>query len=127
MRVKDKSEVFHSSGYAKAQSGANFGAASNESFSARKTIDENRKFVRKYNNARIMNNTYAFERAKRYIPRTGKATEESKATSAGGGDSITRGGATGQRGSAGRAVTTMAAKRAEIGGRRATPMKQVRL
>lgn len=71
MNVRDKSKVFHSSGYARSQSGASFGVASSESFAERRTVDENRKFVQKYNNSRITNRAYGVERARTYIPRTG--------------------------------------------------------
>ena len=73
MNVRDKSKVFHSSGYATAQNGKNFGAASSETFTKRQTVDENRKFVRKYNNARIINDARAFDRVRQYVPRTGGA------------------------------------------------------
>ena len=74
MKVKNKAKVFHSSGYARAQSGENFGATggSGESFKARQKIEEKRRFVRGYNNAKIMNEAYAFERVRQYVPRTGR-------------------------------------------------------
>ena len=71
MRIKDKSEVFHSSGYARAQSGQNFGAAGSDDFHSRQSVDNARKFVRSYNNARIINDAHAFDRVRSYIPRTG--------------------------------------------------------
>ena len=71
MNVRDKSKVFHTSGYATSQNGANFGAASTESFAERRSVDENRKFVQRYNNSRILNNAYGVERARKYVPRTG--------------------------------------------------------
>lgn len=70
MRIKDRSQTFHSSGYAQAQNRGNFGAASTESFAERQKINENRKFVRGYNNARVISDAYAFERVRNYIPRT---------------------------------------------------------
>ena len=87
MKVKNKAKVFHSSGYARAQSGENFGAAGGmgESFKVRQTIEEKRKFVRGYNNAKIMNEAYAFERARSYIPRTGRSGGGAKGAAAKGG------------------------------------------
>lgn len=83
MNVRDKSKVFHTSGYAAAQSGAGFGAASTESFSERRAVDENRKFVQRYNNSRILNSAYGVERARKYVPRTGAGSAGGATTSAG--------------------------------------------
>ena len=47
-------DVMHSSGYAGAQNAGNFGAASAESFAARQSMEERRKFVRGYHNSRII-------------------------------------------------------------------------
>ena len=82
MNVRDKSKVFHSSGYARSQSGTSFGAASTESFAERRTVDENRKFVQRYNNARITNGAYGVERACRQIPRTGTTGSTSRGAGA---------------------------------------------
>ncbi|MBQ6355207.1 hypothetical protein IJJ18_02195 [Candidatus Saccharibacteria bacterium] len=79
MNVRDKSKVFHTSGYAASQNGANFGAASTESFAERRSVDENRKFVRGYNNSRILSSAYGVERARKYVPRTGKIEGSSAA------------------------------------------------
>ena len=70
MSVRDKSKIFHSSGYARSQNRGSFGVTSGESFAERRTIDENRKFVRGYNNARVINDARAFDRVREYIPRT---------------------------------------------------------
>lgn len=54
MLIRDqKSDIFHTSAYAKAQSGSSFGAASSESFAARQKIDQNRQNIRKYNDSRV--------------------------------------------------------------------------
>ncbi len=52
--MKDKKEdVFHSSAHAKAQSGANFGAASTESYRVRVNISQNRTMVGDYSRSKI--------------------------------------------------------------------------
>lgn len=68
--VKDKKEdIFHSSGYAKAQSGAAMRAASSESYKVRVNINQNRQKVRGYGDSRIMKETRNQEmRAKPYEP-----------------------------------------------------------
>ena len=73
--VKDKKEdIFHSSGYAKAQSGASLGAASSESFQVRVNINQNRQRVRGYNDSRIMTETRNRDmRAKTFTPPEGDA------------------------------------------------------
>jgi hypothetical protein len=50
-----KDDVLHTSAHAQAQNAGNFGAASTETFGQRRSIDEQRKFVRGYYNSRIMN------------------------------------------------------------------------
>ena len=50
----DKKDVFHSSGYAKAQSGETIGAASTESFRVRVNVNQNRQIVRGYRDSKIM-------------------------------------------------------------------------
>lgn len=62
--VSERGQVFHSSGYAQVQNGGSFGAASGESFAERRAVDERRRFVQGYNNARIMRGTYAVRRAR---------------------------------------------------------------
>ena len=68
--MKDKKEdVFHSSGYAKVQSGAAIGAASTESYEVRVNIDKNRQRVRRYNDSRLMTEARSQgPRAKVYEP-----------------------------------------------------------
>ena len=71
MGKQNKREIFHTSGYAQAQSGENFGAAGTESFGARQSIEDRRKFVRGYNNARLVQGAYGgVEKARTYTPRT---------------------------------------------------------
>ena len=50
----NKEDLFHTSGYGKAQSGTNIGSASAESFAARLAIDKNRKIVKGYEHSNIM-------------------------------------------------------------------------
>ncbi len=53
--IKDKKEdVFHTSGYAKAQNGDNIGAASAESYAVRVNINQNRKRIRNYSDSRLV-------------------------------------------------------------------------
>lgn len=53
--IKDKKEdIFHTSGYAKAQNGANMGAASTESYQVRVNVNQNRKRIRSYNDSRLV-------------------------------------------------------------------------
>lgn len=70
MGNKQTKDVLHSSGYAQVQNGANFGSASIESFQARQSIEQNRKFVQGYRNAQIMRSAYGVERARTLIPGT---------------------------------------------------------
>ena len=64
-----KEEIFHSSGMAQARSGAGMGAASTESFSARRALDQNRQIVKGYSDSKIMRgNIYKGVRAKTYNP-----------------------------------------------------------
>lgn len=48
-----KEDIFHSSAYGAAQSGAGMGSASTESFSRRRKIEENRRLVKGYNHSSI--------------------------------------------------------------------------
>lgn len=68
--MKEKKEdIFHSSGYGKAQSAEVIGTASTQSFADRMKIDKNRQIVRGYNDSRIANGMYANgPRAKQYVP-----------------------------------------------------------
>ena len=53
--MKDsKEDVFHSSAYAKAQSGATLGAASSESYQVRVNINQNRQNIKGYKNSELM-------------------------------------------------------------------------
>lgn len=53
--IKDeKQDVFHSSGYAKVQSGNTIGAASTESYQVRVNVNQNRTRIRGYNDSRIV-------------------------------------------------------------------------
>lgn len=68
--MKDKKEdVFHSSAYAKAQSGATIGAASSESYQVRVNLNQNRTAVRGYKDSEIMTGIKDNgPRAKAYTP-----------------------------------------------------------
>lgn len=64
---EERKNVFHSSAYAKAQSGEVIGAASIESFDERQKIEQNRKIIRGYNDSRVATQRYAgAPRAKQY-------------------------------------------------------------
>jgi hypothetical protein len=47
------SDVMHSSGYAKVQNNGAFGASDNTSFAERQRIEQHRKHIRGYNNAKV--------------------------------------------------------------------------
>lgn len=65
MKNDKKEEIFHSSGYARAQAGENFGASgSGETFDARKDIETDRKYIQGYKNSRITNEYRSLERAR---------------------------------------------------------------
>lgn len=68
--IKDeKKDIFHSSAYAKAQSGNAFGAASTESFKVRVNVNQNRQVVRGYRDSRVMTEANKnAPRAKAYTP-----------------------------------------------------------
>ena len=68
--IKDKKEdFFHTSGYAKAQSGANMGAASTESYQVRVNVNQNRRVVSGYKDSEIMKGTRNKDiKAKAYTP-----------------------------------------------------------
>ena len=51
---KDKSDILHSSAYAKAQNAGNIGVASTQSFRERISIDQNRKIVHKYRDSKLI-------------------------------------------------------------------------
>jgi hypothetical protein len=72
MKDEGKSEFFHTSSYAKEESGDNIGVAgaSAQSFELRQQIEKQRKLVKGYNNSRIIGNIYAQKRASTMTPRT---------------------------------------------------------
>ncbi len=49
----DRTDFMHSSGYAKAQNRESFGAAGAASFEIRKSLDEQRKYVKNYKSSKI--------------------------------------------------------------------------
>ena len=59
MKDEDKSEVFHSSAYGQAQNGASMGSASTESFEARRSQDQNRQFIKGYNDSKVMGSAFS--------------------------------------------------------------------
>ena len=67
---KRAEDVMHSSGFAQVQNGGNIGVSSGESFDERRAIDEHRRFVKGYENARLVRGAYTAERARTYVPRT---------------------------------------------------------
>lgn len=73
-----KADILHSSGYAKEQSGDNVGAAGVASFAARSAVNEQRKYVREYRNARLLQGIRGLERAKTYVPRVEKASNAAR-------------------------------------------------
>ena len=76
-----KEDVFHSSGYAQAQSGDGLGAAGGEgaSFAARQAIEEQRKYIQGYRNAKIVNSFYGLQRAKAWKPKSAGSGEMASA------------------------------------------------
>ena len=65
MMSRDKQqEYFHSSGYAQAQNGSGMGVVSAQSFQERKAIEDRRKFVQGYRNARLVGEGFLRERIK---------------------------------------------------------------
>lgn len=60
----EKDDVFHSSAFAKAQNTGNIGAASSETFTARRSLDQNRQFIKGYGDSRLANNPNPGLRAK---------------------------------------------------------------
>ncbi len=59
MKDENKSEVFHSSAYGQAQNGESLGAASTESFEARRSQDHNRQYIRSYNDSGVMGSAFS--------------------------------------------------------------------
>lgn len=80
----DKQDVFHSSEYARAQSGDTMGASSTESFQVRVNINQNRTRIRGYNDSRIVTGAKMnAPKAKTYAPpnnETGASTRAQIAT-----------------------------------------------
>ena len=72
MKGTKKADFLHSSGYAKEQSGDNIGSASTATFATRNAIEEQRKFVQEYRNAKILQGIRGYEKAKSYVPRVEK-------------------------------------------------------
>ena len=65
---KQASDVVHSSGYAKVN-GSQFGAASTESFAARRAIDTNRTVIKSYADSEIARGAHNADlKAKQYTP-----------------------------------------------------------
>ena len=67
IKHKDRADFKHSSGYAKAQTGNNFGAANIASFEARKAIDNQRQFVHSYKSSVIGRTRNSGGHAKAYV------------------------------------------------------------
>ena len=73
----DRAEFKHSSGYAKAQSGENFGAASVASFEARKALNDQRKYIHGYKSSAIGARRYSGLKPEVYRPEKKTETEPS--------------------------------------------------
>ena len=67
--IRDKNqEIFHSSEYARAQSGDAMGATSTRSFDARMKMEQNRQVVRRYSDSMVAEQRFSGkERAKTYV------------------------------------------------------------
>lgn len=63
----DKDEVFHSSAFARSQNSGQIGTASSETFAARRTLDQNRQFVKRYGDSQLGSATGQMH-AKTYTP-----------------------------------------------------------
>ena len=69
MMKDEKKDVFHSSAYAKAQSGETIGSASVEDFRVRVNVNQNRQIVRGYRDSKIMTDANKnAPKAKAYTP-----------------------------------------------------------
>ena len=68
---EEKSDYFHTSGYANTQSGDHVGAEGGEmSIAARNALEEKRKHVEKYTNSEIVQSIYSTRKAQqRYTPK----------------------------------------------------------
>lgn len=84
--MKDKKEdIFHSSAYAKAQSGGNIGAASSESYNVRVNIGQNRTKIKGYGDSELMMGSRENgPRAKTYTPLEKEATGGARGNIGGG-------------------------------------------
>ena len=60
------SDMRHTSGYAEAQSGKNFGAAGGQSFTERQQIELERKLIQGYKNARVARGVNRIPKARTY-------------------------------------------------------------
>ncbi|MBQ6127894.1 hypothetical protein IJI69_04400 [Candidatus Saccharibacteria bacterium] len=74
IKHEDKAEFLHTSGYAKAQSGENIGAASTASFEARKALDDQRKYIKSYKASKI--GTARYQGLKPAVYKPEKTNEE---------------------------------------------------
>ena len=79
MKDDKKSEIFHSSGYAEAQSGEKIGTASSGlSMAKRKALEEKRQFVQKYNNSGMLSESFSNRKmTKRFNPEVNKTGSNS--------------------------------------------------
>ena len=59
MKDENKSEVFHSSAYGQAQNGSSMGAASTESFTARREQDGSRRFIKGYGDSKVASSAFS--------------------------------------------------------------------
>ncbi len=69
IRHQDRSDFFHSSGYAVAQNGKGIGAAgagNTDSFATRQAMEQNRQHIRNYRDSQIGNARWSGCEAKRY-------------------------------------------------------------
>lgn len=69
MKNDKKEDIFHTSTYGRAQSGQGFGATSNQTYNARMAVEQNRRMVKGYDDAGIVNQARGnAPRAKTYTP-----------------------------------------------------------
>ena len=95
MKEQDKSEVFHSSGYARVQSGDSMGAvgASQVDLAKREAFEQQRKLVQGYGNSKIMQGVTGVRQAKKFVPRAeGSSQIIDDGVRTGRGDAMMRGG-----------------------------------
>ncbi|MBQ9017398.1 hypothetical protein IJ103_04160 [Candidatus Saccharibacteria bacterium] len=70
---KSAEEVMHSSGFAQVQSqhyGSDGCGSTPGSFADQRAADERRRYIKGYENARLVRGAYTAERARAYVPRT---------------------------------------------------------